>query len=203
MRKTLVNIISVESPLPAYLFTKEMYRNGDRLMLISSRSGSHEMERLVRALHVPDSQVERIVLQHEVDAISYEYICRTLKNYVRADVHYSVNLAGGTRYMAIAVQHAFSHADASFYYVNQSHNEIVNTIYDDSIYDDDDLLRKITYRMTIPEYLELHGLHHDLHRNAPIYCRSENDCERMFNLFSQRRLSATDMQGLTDRKSVV
>ena len=36
MPKTIVNIITEDNPIPAYLFIKEMYDEGDRLMYISA-----------------------------------------------------------------------------------------------------------------------------------------------------------------------
>ena len=36
MSKTLVNIITEDNPIPAYLFIKEKYEVGDRLMYISA-----------------------------------------------------------------------------------------------------------------------------------------------------------------------
>ena len=36
MSKTIVNIIDKSNPLPAYLFTKEYYEDGDGLLFISN-----------------------------------------------------------------------------------------------------------------------------------------------------------------------
>ena len=36
MSKTIVNIIDKSNPLPAYLFTKEYYEEGDELLFIST-----------------------------------------------------------------------------------------------------------------------------------------------------------------------
>ena len=36
MSKTIVNIIDKSNPLPAYLFTKEYYEDGDELLFIST-----------------------------------------------------------------------------------------------------------------------------------------------------------------------
>lgn len=38
MPKTLVNIVTDDNPIPAYLFIKEKYEPGDRLMFISALS---------------------------------------------------------------------------------------------------------------------------------------------------------------------
>jgi len=38
MPKTLVNIIIDDNPIPAYLFIKEKYEAGDRIMYISAKN---------------------------------------------------------------------------------------------------------------------------------------------------------------------
>lgn len=45
MPKTLVNIITDDDPIPAYLFIKEMYETGDRLMYISAKDTKIVMKR--------------------------------------------------------------------------------------------------------------------------------------------------------------
>ena len=44
MSKTLVNIITEDNPIPAYLFIKEMYEEGDRLMYISAKDTEDVIE---------------------------------------------------------------------------------------------------------------------------------------------------------------
>lgn len=162
MSKTIVNIISDECPIPAYLFIKEMYETGDRLMFISARRGEESLEHLASLFSISKDMIDEVVFMHDCDEFMYEHICRRLKNVLNEDVHYYVNLAGGTRYLALAIQQAFRKCHTDFYYVNVKGNTIVSTIYDDSIYDDDDISYPIKYRMTVAEYLSLHNLQHDL-----------------------------------------
>ena len=43
MPKTLVNIVTDDNPIPAYLFIKEKYEAGDRLMFISAKSTEDDL----------------------------------------------------------------------------------------------------------------------------------------------------------------
>ena len=46
MPKTIVNIITEDNPLPAYLFIKENYEAGDRLMYISAKDTEDDLDAL-------------------------------------------------------------------------------------------------------------------------------------------------------------
>ena len=47
MPKTLVNIVTDDNPIPAYLFIKEKYEAGDRLMFISAKSTEDDLSFLL------------------------------------------------------------------------------------------------------------------------------------------------------------
>lgn len=55
MPKTIVNIITEDNPIPAYLFTKEMYKQGDRLMYISAKDTKDDLNALSELFNVPKS----------------------------------------------------------------------------------------------------------------------------------------------------
>ena len=46
MPKTLVNIITEDNPIPAYLFIKEKYEAGDSLMYISAKDTEDDLDAL-------------------------------------------------------------------------------------------------------------------------------------------------------------
>lgn len=198
MAKTIVNIITDENPIPAYLFIKEMYEDGDRLMYISARSTIDDLASLKRFVDVPDEQIDTILLPHNKDEYAYEHICRTVRSALHEGENYHVNLAGGTRYMALAVQQVFERFGAKFYYVHVDRNQIVHSIYDDSIYDDDDHFYPIRHRMTVAEYLEAHEIQHNLydknHTHLPI--RTEADSKRFFERFAFHHLTPNDYETL-------
>ena len=48
MSKTIVNIIDKSNPMPAYLFTKEYYEEGDMLLFISTEEESDCIQLLAK-----------------------------------------------------------------------------------------------------------------------------------------------------------
>ena len=191
MGKTIVNIITPEHPVAAYLFIKEMYQPGDRLLFIAANEDFECITPLVKLLHCDSNEVERIVLRRDADKYTYERICRTINSRLDQETEYCVNLAGGTRYMALSVQHVFSNYHATFYYIQTRENLIVKTIFDNSIYDNDDVILPIRYRMSLSEYLEVYGLTHDLNTPKPLISDVPR-AQHMFNLFAKQLLANAD-----------
>ena len=194
MSKTIVNIITEDNPIPAYLFIKEKYEAGDRLMYISAKDTVDDLDALSELFNVPASLIEEIVLKHESDEFTYEKICRTILGHLKRDIHYCVNLAGGTQYMALAVQQVFEKFDTEFFYVQVENNLIVKSIFDDSIYDNDDHFFPIRHRMTITEYLRAYDILHDLKEYGHLPIRSEAETNYMFKLFSKQMLPWQDYE---------
>jgi len=195
MSKTIVNIISREHPVAAYLFTKEFYEPGDRVLFVSANEDFDCITPLVKCLKIDKEAVQRIVLRRDSDSYLYEHICRTINNSVDKDSTYYVNLAGGTRYMALSVQHVFSNYHSTFFYIQTRENFIVKTIFDNSIYDDDDVIVPIRHKMKLDEYFEVHGLTHDLDVPKPLVS-DEKQSMHMFNLFAKKRLNGSDYKVL-------
>lgn len=192
MSKTLVNIVTEDNPIPAYLFIKEKYEPGDRIMYISAKDTAADMEWLSAIDGVSPDYMDEILLRDDIDEFKYEKICRAVRSHLKKGEQYWVNLAGGTRYMALAVQQVFDAFGAKFFYVNTEDNTIIQSVYDDSIYDDDDLIYPIKYRMNISEYLMVNDLVNDMAKSThkPIF--PFQMAENMFQLFSQRLLDNHD-----------
>ncbi|MCQ2276737.1 MAG: DUF1887 family CARF protein [Bacteroidales bacterium] len=194
MSKTIVNIISQESPAPAYIFIREKYVTGDRLLFISSQDSKPALDHMVKYIGVPENQIDTMILRAG-DEFVYEHICRRLREVLKKDVHYYVNLAGGTRYLALAVQQAFSAFQTDFFYVNIKDNTIIKTIYDNSIDDDDDYVYPIVRRMKLSEYLSMHGILHDANdRQVHMPIRSESYAKQMLDFFVTGRLNNRDYE---------
>lgn len=192
MSNTIVNIIDREDPLPLYLFFKERYKEGDRLMFVAGKNESDKIIFFVNLLGIDKEKVDRIVLNKKSDEYSYELICRTIIGQLKQDVHYIVNLAGGSRYMALAVQRSFARFNTDFYYTKTRENLIVNTIFDDSIYDNDDIITPIQHRMGVSELLTVNGLKNDADDKRCNPIRSEEYTLSFFQLFVSNRLTADD-----------
>lgn len=193
MAKTIVNIITEDNPIPAYLFIKEMYKEGDQLMYISAKDTEDDLDALSYMFAIPATHIKEIVLKNDMDEFTYEKICRTVLGYLNHETLYYVNLAGGTRYMALAVQQVFERFHAEFFYVQVEENMIVKSKFDDSIFNNDDYFYPIHYRMTISEYLQAHEIQNDLNKeflHKPI--RTIEETIYIFKKFTQRGLTGQD-----------
>ena len=194
MSKTLVNIITEDNPIPAYLFIKEKYEEGDRMMYISAKDTEDDLDALSELFNIPATHIDEIVLKNDVDELSYEKICRAVLVRLNHKTSYCVNLAGGTRYMALAVQQVFEKFDSKFFYVQVEENLIVQSAFDDGIYNNDDLFYPIKYKMTIAEYLRAHEIQNKLLEYDHVPIRSEAEATHIFELFTRQMLTHEDYE---------
>ena len=191
MSKTIVNIIDKSNPMPAYLFTKEYYEENDELLFISTQEEADCIDLLAKQLEVNETLVKRIIIKRYQDNLLYERICRTIKSQLSQEKQYYLNLAGGNRYMTLSVQHVFEEFNTLFFYTQTRENQIVKTIFDNSIYDDDDEVFPINHRMTLKEYFGLYGLETDLDQpRQPV--KDVAYSQHLFTMFSQNLFSHSD-----------
>lgn len=194
MPKTLVIIITEDNPIPAYLFIKEKYEAGDSIMYISAKDTEEDLDALSEMFNVPATQIDEIVLKLDFDEFSYEKICRAVLTHLNHETKYCVNLAGGTRYMALAVQQVFEDFNSEFFYVQVEENLLVQSVFDDGIYNNDDRFYPIRYRMTIAEYLRAHEIENDIGKHDLHPIRSEEEAAYFFKLFSQHLFFPQDYE---------
>lgn len=192
MSKTLVNIITEDNPIPAYLFVKEMYEEGDILMLISAKDTEDDLEHLSEVIGVPSQLIDEIVLKNDIDEFRYEQICKTLLKHINKETPYHVNLAGGTRYLAIAVQQVFEDANSVFYYLNAEDNQVIRSKFDDNINNNDDYGLRIRHKMNVEEYLDIHDMEHDVIRERLVPIKDFNSCKNIFRKFVNQELRQSD-----------
>lgn len=114
------------------------------------------------------------------------------KKALKPDANYCVNLAGGTRYMALAVQQVFEDYNSTFYYVQVEENMIIKSKFNDAIDNNDDYFYPIRYRMKIAEYLRAHEINHDLNQYRHVPIRSKIETENMYNIYVQGKLGRQD-----------
>ena len=193
MSKTIVNIIDKSNPLPAYLFTKEYYEEGDELLFISTQEDAECIKLLSNQLEVDETHVKSIIVKRYQDNLLYERICRTIKNKLNQDKQYYLNLAGGNRYMTLSVQHVFEEFNTLFFYTQTRENQIVKTIFDHSIYDDDDEVFPIRHRMTLKEYFGLYELESNVDQPRKMV-KEISYSQHLFTMFSQNMLGRGDYQ---------
>ena len=193
MSKTIVNIIDKNNPLPAYLFTKEYYEEGDELLFISTEEEADCIARLASLLEVEETLVNSIIVKRYQDNMLYEHICRAIKSNLNDGTQYYLNLAGGNRYMTLSVQHVFEEFNTLFFYTQTRENQIVKTIFDHNIYDDDDEVFPIKHRMTLKEYFGLYGLQSDVDEPRK-QVKETTFSQHLFTMFSQNMFSQGDYQ---------
>ena len=193
MSKTIVNIIDKNNPLPAYLFTKEYYEDGDELLFISTEEEADCIARLAGILEVEETLVNSIIVKRYQHNMLYEHICRAIKSNLNEGTQYYLNLAGGNRYMTLSVQHVFEEFNTLFFYTQTRENQIVKTIFDHSIYDDDDEVFPIKHRMTLKEYFGLYGLQSDVDEPRK-QVKETTFSQHLFTMFSQNMFSQGDYQ---------
>ena len=193
MSKTIVNIIDKNNPLPAYLFTKEYYEEGDELLFISTEEEADCIARLASLLEVEETLVNSIIVMRYQDNMLYEHICRAIKSNLNDGTQYYLNLAGGNRYMTLSVQHVFEEFNTLFFYTQTRENQIVKTIFDHNIYDDDDEVFPIKHRMTLKEYFGLYGLQSDVDEPRK-QVKETTFSQHLFTMFSQNMFSQGDYQ---------
>lgn len=186
--KTLVNIFDPDEPLAAYLFLKQYYSEGDRLLFISTREDRQLLAPYAALFRLPDESIDFIFFKRDEDSYIYERISQRLSSRLAPEAEYWVNLAGGTRYLALAVQHVFTRFNARLFYVQTRENLIVRSPFDAEGAQTRDAVDTIRYRMSLDEYFRLHGLGHDLKERSHRPTRSEDDSQRVFDCFRTRRL---------------
>ena len=71
MSKTIVNIIDKSNPMPAYLFTKEYYEEGDELLFISTAEEADCIDLLAKQLEIDEAFVKRIIINRYQDNLLY------------------------------------------------------------------------------------------------------------------------------------
>jgi len=188
--------MSQESPVPAYIFIKEKYVPGDKILFITSKSAKSDLDYLSKFLSVPGEAMSKVVFS-EKEEFSYERICRRLRDELSKEDRYYVNLAGGSRYMALAVQQAFSSLKTDFFYVNLRDNTIVKSNFDDSIDDNDDYVYPIVHKMRVGEYLSLHQMRNDADAQPEVkpLC-SATYTTSLFSFFVEDKLDDRDYEVL-------
>ena len=188
MTKTLVIIITEDEPIANYLFVKEMYQEGDRLMFISARDTEDEMDFFSELLGIPQNLIDEVVLKNDSDEIAYERMCRIIMEQLKTDVKYIVNLSGGTKFMSLTAQQVFEKYNSEFYYLSRENNVIVHSKFDHNIYNGDDYFYPIKYRMGVAEYIKTNEMQYRL--GEPL--KSEEYSNHIFTLFTEHYLSNRD-----------
>ncbi|GAB6975101.1 Card1-like endonuclease domain-containing protein [Prevotella falsenii] len=151
MKKILVSILS-DHLVPNYLFIKEMRGQFNELLFIGTPYVEEKRiaEHLEEALGKEKCSVPRIIVESDL----YQKGLQSLqKAQLADDVHYIVNLTGGTKIMSLMVYAFFCKFKSSFYYIPIGKNSYCNI--------EDEQPFPLQYRVSLKEYFSLYGLQFD------------------------------------------
>lgn len=165
--KTIVSIISAQ-PTPNYLLIRELFEPGDKLMFITSTKMQPNIKPIVDTLCWKNVDISEVVLC-DGEEERWEPMCNSIKKVLNENVHYAVNLTGGTKYMALAVQSVFENYNSDFYYIPFPRNVILTKNGEQSI----------NTRVSVVEYMSMHG--HKIKSGETI--RSFEDAKEMLTTF--------------------
>lgn len=146
--RTIVSIIS-EQTIPNYLFIREMFQPGDHLMFISSKKMINRIEWIENTLNWRLCDPRHVVLEKDGDEEDWASMTTQIEKALSEGEEYQVNLTGGTKYMALAVQSVFSHYKSSFYYIPYPQNLILSA--------NEPEAKPIAYRVSVEEYVHLYN----------------------------------------------
>lgn len=171
MKKVLVSILS-DHLVPNYLFIKEMRGQYNELLFIrtpyteSKAIATH----LENALENRKSNIKKVILESD----QYQEGVQSLENIsLPTDVHYIVNLTGGTKIMSLIVYDFFRKLNSSFYYIPIGKNTYCNI--------EEENMHALQYRISLREYFTLYGLHYECD-NALL-----KDAETTFQFFEKQK----------------
>ena len=179
MSKTIVSIVS-EKTAPNYLVIKEMYQEGDELLYISSDRMANRIDWIEQSLVLKISAT-RLVLE-EGEEEKWSIMTTKIEAELSKEKKYVVNLTGGTKLMALAVQRVFENYDSQFVYIPYPKNEIVN-VSTGKTFD-------INYRLTVDEYFCLNNV--AITKKSVV--KSEAYSKSFFEMFVSDAFSQSDLE---------
>lgn len=152
MNKTIVSIIS-EQTIPNYLFIKEMFIPGDELMFVASQKMAERISWIKDVLNYNLCDSTDVIFEHEGDEENWSEISHQIGAKLSDKKQYAVNLTGGTKFMALAVQNVFSSYNSNFYYIPYPKNNIIWAN------EKNQSATSIERRVTVEEYTNLYNTH--------------------------------------------
>ncbi len=197
MSKTIVCIVEEDMTMN-YLFIKEMFASGDRILLISQAMERQRAIRFAALFPNVKGHITVLSLDRDSDEDLWDVICSKIRGYVDCGASYVVNLSGGTRLMSIAVQQVFERAKSQFYFMPIDRNVIIHSQIDDNNDNYDDITLDIRYRLSVQEYLAINGI------SCQSQCstRSEGYSQDFFTLFTQGHFSDRDFEIIEQLRAI-
>ena len=198
MQKTIVCTIE-EEVIMNYLFIKELYQDGDKVLLITQYQLNHLVERY-RQLFQYINNIDVISLDKDGDEDFWDIICKTIRDNLlqRGEENYYVNLSSGTRLMSIAVQQVFDKFNSKFFFMPLDRNVIIHSQIDDNNENNDDILSQINHKVSVAEYMKINGV--SSHQSEPSL--PEAYAEQFFGYFTGGHFTNNDFDILEDLREL-
>lgn len=190
--KNIINIVSAQT-LPNYLFVREKYKKGDKIIWIVTHKVQKALSCLKSTLSDIDVANQKEILLEEDGEENISYMTNLLKEEISPNEQYCVNLTGGTKLMAITIYDFFksNYPNTSFFYYIPWPKNIIQNIKTQE-------KRDITYRVTIKEYLSLYDI--KISNGHEMYLSFEN-AKDMFNKMNNlRNIYSTELSELRKLK---
>ena len=171
MKKVLVSILS-DHLVPNYLFIKEMRGQYNELLFIGTPYTESKAiaTHLENALENRKSNIKKVILESD----QYQEGVQSLENIsLPTDVHYIVNLTGGTKIMSLIVYDFFRKLNSSFFYIPIGKNTYCNI--------EEENMHALQYRISLREYFTLYGLHYECDNTLL------KDAETTFQFFEKQK----------------
>ena len=118
-------------------------------MFISSKKMSNRIEWIENTLDWNLLDPQHIILKKDGDEEDWASMTSQIEKALSKEGEYIVNLTGGTKYMALAVQSVFSRYASRFFYIPYPQNRILST--------NDKTESPIAYRVSTDEYVCLYN----------------------------------------------
>lgn len=198
-QRTLVCLVSAQT-LPNYLFIKEMYVPGDRILLITSKGGMEQHATdLEKALGWSNATIHRHTFSEKGLEDDFQAISKELSTILTEDVHYVVNLTGGTKLMSLALYKQMERmAERELYYMPYPKMMFCQLEGEDV---------EVKTRLSVADYFSLYGIAFKPSRSG---CTASKEtakhCFEMFTTHAKGKVfydALEQLRVLRDKKQVL
>ena len=198
-QRTLVCLVSAQT-LPNFLFIKEMYIPGDRILLITSKGGMEQhATHLEEALGWANATIHRHTFSEKGLEDNFQAMSKELSTILIEGVHYVVNLTGGTKLMSLALYKQMERmAERELYYMPYPRMLFCQLEGEDV---------EVTTHLSVADYFALYGIDF---KSSHSGCTASKETAKHFFLYfttcpkSEAFFSAMDLlRVLRDKKQVI
>ena len=178
MTRILVNIISLQT-IPNYLFIKDFYQKGDKLLFFTSSTMTNPLDYIIKTIKLTielnDDDIEIRTLHEE----NWQTMCQEISSAIKSDIQYLVNTTGGTKYMSMAVSEEFhKHHNVRFFYTPYPKNIYLHL---------DKPSTNIQSKLSIDEYLSLYNVQKKNEGTTELV-KNEEYTKHFFKLFTDGKI---------------